>query len=470
MRHRPLVLSVPIALIQDSWSLVRSAVAVLGSPPVAVWIAGGVGLGCCTVPLVAWLKCFDHPAIPFAGFLGASAAWLVGTNLSKKAALMQEYGEAERVWGHESQLMRLWHRHFPSNAEEKALAATQLEQEFQAHQFDPAALLEEATGIGLLGNSGSAKSCIAKLFAGSVGECAVLVLDPHDDLEQSNWSNLFVVRDYAAIAQQLELLLELLDNRDRTPLVIILEEWPAVRMYCKQQGLDIADRFLLRFGSEARKFNKLPIFCSQSGNIKALGMEGMGDFLENFLLIRLHRVALKYARNLQDRTTAASLKSVAYPCLVGDEAFVHPTHGHHERFYKGAPPRGLKPLHSLPLTIPLAVADDGEIEIADGWEPGSSGSRSGSSFGSPEPQVMKVEPEIEPLNRLRRKAEPITHEPEPVQQEERFKRLYQLRELRRSGFNKAECIERLWGIKKGGSSKYELASEMYEKMLKELLT
>ncbi|MCL1464873.1 hypothetical protein, partial [Argonema galeatum] len=219
--------------------------------------------------------------------------------------------------------------------------------------FDTAAVIEESTGIGLLGNSGSGKTCLAKLLAGEMGG-QILVLDPHDDSTNTNWAGLHVIRDYELIAEQLELLLGLLDDRDKTPLCIIADEWPAVRAWCKQQGVDVADRFLLRYGSEARKFNKLPIFCSQSGNVKALGLEGMGDFLENFSLIRLHRVAEKHARNLSDRSVFAWCNQVAYPCLVGDEPHVHPTHGHHERFYKGAPPRGLKPLRSSQLTIPLA--------------------------------------------------------------------------------------------------------------------
>lgn len=222
-----------------------------------------------------------------------------------------------------------------------------------AKEFDAKQVIEESTGIGLLGNSGSAKTCIAKLLAGTMGG-QILVLDPHDDPDNSVWDGLHVIRDYDQILEQLEYLLILLDDRDRTQLTIICDEWPAVRMYCKKKKSDIADNFLLRYGSEARKFKKLPIFCSQSGNTKALGMEGMGDFLENFSLIRLHRVARKYARNLSDREVHQWCKNTAFPCLIGDEPYIHPTHGHHDHFYKGAPPRGLKELRSEPLTIPLA--------------------------------------------------------------------------------------------------------------------
>lgn len=221
-------------------------------------------------------------------------------------------------------------------------------------QFNLNQVLEEATGIGLLGNSGSGKSCVAKLIAGALPNHQKLVLDPHDDPANTNWEGLTVLTDYQQIAEQLELLLDLLTNRDRTPLLIICDEWPATRLWCKQRGLKIADDFLIRYGSEARKFQKLPLFCSQSGNTKALGLEGLGDFLENFMLIRLNKIARKYAKNLPDQTILQALNSTAYCCLVNDDPHSHPTHAHHDRVFKGAPPKGLPALNSVRLTIPLA--------------------------------------------------------------------------------------------------------------------
>jgi len=221
--------------------------------------------------------------------------------------------------------------------------------------FNAEALLEEATGIGLLGNSGSGKSCVAKYLAGSVGATQILVLDPHDDPEQSNWEGLTVIRSYPQILEQLELLLDLLEERDKTPLVIIADEYPAIRAYARKNKSTLADDFILRYGSEARKFNKLPIFCSQSGNTKALGLEGVGDFLENFMLIRLDKVAAKYAKNLSDQSIPVYLKATAYGLLIGDEPHIHPTHGHYPEKKKGLPPMNLKPLESLPLTISLSI-------------------------------------------------------------------------------------------------------------------
>jgi len=234
----------------------------------------------------------------------------------------------------------------------------------ETYDFD--SVLEEATGIALLGNSGSGKSSVAKYICGLMGETQILVLDPHDDGE--TWGQLPVISEYAAIVEQLELLLLELDKRRGKrkkkqrldPVAIISDEWPAIREYCSQIGSDVADRFLLRFGSEARKFNMMCIFCSQSGNTKALGLEGKGDFLENFMLIRLHKVARKYAKNLSDRSILERIQPAkcGYPCLVGDEVSIHPTHGQYAKCAKGLPPRGLKVVLSLKLTIKLACKVD----------------------------------------------------------------------------------------------------------------
>jgi energy-coupling factor transporter ATP-binding protein EcfA2 len=244
-----------------------------------------------------------------------------------------------------------------------AIDFQQEETAVESEHYDFDGILDEAVGIALLGNSGSGKSSVAKYIVGLMGQTQILVLDPHDDGD--TWDGLPVLSEYADIVTQLGLLLTELDTRrgqrkqkqKLEPVVIICDEFPAVRDYCAQIGSDVADRFILRFGSESRKFDMLCLFCSQSGNTKALGLDGKGDFLENYLLIRLHKVARKYAKNLSDRTVLARIQPevCGFPCLVGDEVSVHPTHGHYPKFAKGLPPQKLKPLQSLPLTIPLAA-------------------------------------------------------------------------------------------------------------------
>lgn len=360
------------------------------------------------------------------------------------------------------------------------------------YEFD--SILDEAVGIALLGNSGSGKSSVAKYVIGLMGPSQILVLDPHDDGD--SWGELPVISDYGAIVEQLDLLLTELDNRrgkrkkkkQLEPVVIVCDEWPAIRDYCSQVGSDSADRFLLRFGSESRKFNMLCLFCSQSGNTKALGLEGKGDYLENYLLIRLHKVARKYAKNLSDRSVLARIQPerCGFPCLVGDEVSVHPTHGHYPKFAKGLPPRHLKPLRSLPLTIPLSAkvayqplmpnqvqpsSDAGSTQVQGSTEvqPGSdprtylerlwnlgddvSGSDSGPSAGPPKMGDLGGDgsgsesgsefPEIEDVDDETLRALIVEYRSQGIIAQDDF-------------------ILQMWSISKGASRRYQRARDRYQ--------
>jgi energy-coupling factor transporter ATP-binding protein EcfA2 len=370
----------------------------------------------------------------------------------------------------------LWDAMKPSEkAVEVALPIAQLPQE--VYPFD--SLLDEAVGIALLGNSGSGKSSVAKYLAGLMGLSQVLVLDPHDD--GNTWDGLPVISDYESITVQLQLLLDELDDRrvrrkageKLEPLVVICDEFPAVRDYCQQVGMKVADRFILRFGSECRKFNILTIFCSQSGNTKSLGLEGKGDFLENYVLVRLCKVAVKHAKNLSDRTVLARLQSVGFPCLVGDEVSIHPTHGKYQKFAKGLPPKGLKPLRSLPLTIPLAGSSEvqanvqgsagsnrgssprtqleraWELDLEDSGSKGSAGSNGGSSpnFGG----FSEGSDEPEPFSEI------------DEMEDETLRQL--IIDFRSEGITSQDgFIHACWGVSKGGGRKYHRARERYQEV------
>ncbi|MEM8641668.1 MAG: IS1 family transposase [Cyanobacteria bacterium P01_G01_bin.54] len=223
---------------------------------------------------------------------------------------------------------------------------------FQPQPFDREEILQEATGIAILGNSGSGKTCLANALAQGTN-APILVLDPHGDSYDPHkypWGDLVVIHDLPTILKCMEYLLDSLDQKDKRPLTIIADEFPKIRAYAQAQNSLVADRFIVQYGSEARKFNKLPIFCSQSGNVKALGLEGRGDFLENFALIRLGKVAVKYAKNHEDRDLYQWLKDIAYPMLIDhDRAHLHPNLGHHQQVVKGAVPTGLLPLDSPPI-------------------------------------------------------------------------------------------------------------------------
>lgn len=222
--------------------------------------------------------------------------------------------------------------------------------------FNVAEFLDEVTGAAILGNSGSGKTTLAQYIAGHLPPSQIIVFDADADKSDDfyPWGDLLVVNEYAQIIEQMEKLLALLEKRDKTPLVIICDEFPAIRAYAKQIGSDIPDRFILQYGSRGRKRNKFPIFISQSGNVKSLGLDGQGDFLENFALIRLQKIAHKYLKNHPDRDMYEASKLIAYPMLIGDdELVIHPTHGGYPEARKNLPPMNLNPLISLPITIPL---------------------------------------------------------------------------------------------------------------------
>jgi hypothetical protein len=356
-------------------------------------------------------------------------------------------------------------------------ATVTVDAELEAEPYQVSKVMEEAVGIALLGNSGSGKSSVAKYIISLMGDdVQILVLDPHDDGD--TWGDLPVISNYDGIVEQLELLLEELDDRrprrrqkeQLDPVAIISDEWPAIRYYCSEKGLDVADRFLLRFGSESRKFNMLCLFCSQSGNTKALGMEGKGDFLENYLLIRLHKVALKYAKNLGDQTILHRLKQQGFPCLVGEEFALHPTHGHYPQFKKGLPPANLKQLQSRPLTIKTTK----HLVLPAVHQPAPT-----VHPGSPQPSEPvhpTNEPEGEPnivnqLNRLLKLEYTSSSKGEPVHPKTEFADPFApipepwavelVHQLRQQGWTQNQIIPRVWNASKGKGKRYGKAREKY---------
>jgi hypothetical protein len=327
---------------------------------------------------------------------------------------------------------------------------------YQPEEFDRAALLESATGIALLGNSGSGKTTLGQFLAQGL-DAPMVVFDPHHDPDKNPWGDALVISDKDEILSGMEFLLSLLDRKDKRPLTVISDEHPASRMYAKSKDNDVVDRFTIRYGSEARKFGKLAIFMSQSGNTKALGLEGMGDFLENFALVRLQKVAVKHAKNNPDRELYAWLQSQAYALSIdGDRAMLHPNLGHHKRVQKGAVPVGLADIKSPALP--------GDIAGGLGVSPRFRGSVLNRS-------APRLNPDIERLNRLLGKdcitsepAEPFSLPVEPVVAELPSNHRAELVRLIRAGWSKARVTGEFFGAKKGGSKAYKAACFWYDEI------
>ena len=224
-------------------------------------------------------------------------------------------------------------------------------------------ILDRGVGICLFGDSGSGKSSAAKYLIGLASqgsEIKLIVADPHYD-GGGDWGNdTLIIDDYDLILKCLRASLDELDRRkvqrkqgvkSFPKLVFIWDEWPSVRVSAKRAKLDICEEAVIRLGSECRKYDMLSIFCSQSGNTKAMGLEGMGDFLQNFSLIRLGKISIKHAKNLPDQRVLNCLQNAGYPCLVDDDLSIHPTHGNYQQFKNGQPPLNLLPVRTIPVSL-----------------------------------------------------------------------------------------------------------------------
>ncbi|MGL4498586.1 MAG: type IV secretory system conjugative DNA transfer family protein [Planktothrix sp.] len=224
-------------------------------------------------------------------------------------------------------------------------------------------ILDRGVGICLFGDSGSGKSSAAKYLIGLASqgsEIKLIVCDPHYDGGGDWGKDTLIIDDYDLILRCLRASLDELDHRKAQrkqgvkqfpKLVFIWDEWPSVRVAAKNKKSNICEEAVIRLGSECRKYDMLSIFCSQSGNTKAMGLEGMGDFLQNFSLIRLGKISIKHAKNLPDQRVLNCLQNAGYPCLVDDDLSTHPTHGNYQQFRNGQPPQNLLPVRTAPITL-----------------------------------------------------------------------------------------------------------------------
>ena len=235
-------------------------------------------------------------------------------------------------------------------------------------------ILDRGVGICLFGDSGSGKSSAAKYLIGLASqgtEIKLIVCDPHYDGGGDWGGDTLIIDDYDLILKCLRASLDELDRRKKlrkqgvkqfSKLVFIFDEWPSVRVAAKRAKLDICEEAVIRLGSECRKYEMLSIFCSQSGNTKAMGLEGMGDFLQNFSLIRLGKISTKHAKNLPDQRVLNCLQNTGYPCLVDDDLSIHPTHGNYTQFRNGQPPQNLLPVRTIPVSLDEILGDKVSVD------------------------------------------------------------------------------------------------------------
>jgi hypothetical protein len=354
--------------------------------------------------------------------------------------------------------------------------------------FDRDRIINESKGLMVIGDMGAAKTCVAQYIANGFNGYGIIVFDPHG---MTDWGNAYVLTKMGAIYEQMRILLDLLENGDTTPLLIICDEWLEIRGDRRnKKGSEyagLADDFIRLFSTKPRKFNKLAAFVLHSPNVEAAGVD---SFLrENYLKIYLGRLAKKEWTNIKD---------CAYPCVLEDEQQEHPTHGHHTEFKpKGKAPHNLEPLQSAPINIPLAYMKGSSVEVCNrGWSDGqlrleveSIRQRLEMLLDSSTP-----EPSPEPDSSAIQNLEPPKRDSEPLNQptdggcadlkdgsqlredngKERFTPLNLTKEQvlalvqnLNHELNQTQIIERLWQVKKGGSAAWKEAREQFKQLMGE---
>jgi energy-coupling factor transporter ATP-binding protein EcfA2 len=281
-------------------------------------------------------------------------------------------------------------------------------------------ILDRGVGICLFGDSGSGKSSAAKYLIGLASqgtEIKLIVADPHFDGGGDWGGDTLIIDDYDLILKTLRASLDELDRRKKlrkqgvksfSKLIFIWDEWPSVRVAAKNAKSNICEEAVIRLGSECRKYEMLSIFCSQSGNTKAMGLEGMGDFLQNFSLIRLGKISIKHAKNLPDQRVLNCLQNTGYPCLVDDDLSVHPTHGNYQQFKNGQPPLNLLPVRTVPITLDEILGDEISVEREQETPKQSPATATTSPSFDIKKLVKKPENNSNPNDINRRKFEAIT--------------------------------------------------------------
>jgi hypothetical protein len=239
-------------------------------------------------------------------------------------------------------------------------------------------LADEASGILVGGNSGSAKTSLAAGFIvgklTAVTPAEVIVLDIH---QQKNiiWQQMGFPRiesDVQVIYQVLCWLIEEIERRkhqDGHPIIVCLDEINDTLSELEQ--LDTISPlpgkqkrrntfiYAIRKLSNARKFDICLLGLMQSHNTEAIGIDG--KFRNNFLLVLCGASARGEIQNIwkHDDPRFLRILNVPYPVVVcgsnPHQIAEHPTHKHHSRYLKkgNAPANLIQPRFLDKSSIPV---------------------------------------------------------------------------------------------------------------------
>jgi energy-coupling factor transporter ATP-binding protein EcfA2 len=184
----------------------------------------------------------------------------------------------------------------------------------------------EGKQLMIIGNMGSGKSTVAQYIAYVIGG-RVTVYEPEDTPD--DWQGLEVIgkgEDFTAIDTAMEYDLEDLSSQIKlrtekgdaglanTDRVLIAEEFPELVNKCSN-----AEEWIDRHGRRGRKAKRFLILLSQFDRVSAWGLEGKGDLVDNFLKLRLGKVAVEHAKRLKSPELIQWLRAEKGRGLLDDE-------------------------------------------------------------------------------------------------------------------------------------------------------
>jgi hypothetical protein len=267
-------------------------------------------------------------------------------------------------------------------------------------------LADEASGILVGGNSGSAKTSLAAGFIvgklTAVTPAEVIVLDIH---QRKNiiWKQMGFPRvesDVETIFQIMKWFIDEIERRkqeDGHPMIVCLDEINDT--LSELEHLDLVKPlpgkekrrntfiYAIRKLSNARKFDICLTGFMQSHNTEAIGIDA--KFRNNFLLILCGASARGEIQNVWKHDTPGFqyIKNAAYPVVISGsnplQIAEHPTHKHHTQYRKkgNAPANLIQPRFLDKSSIPVFESEQSE-DFEEDYQP--------HQPSKPEPQLPRL--------------------------------------------------------------------------------
>ena len=280
----------------------------------------------------------------------------------------------------------------------------QLPEQLDFYNWD--GLADEASGILVGGNSGSAKTSLGAGFIvgklTAVNPAEVIVLDIHAS-KNPIWQQMNFPRVESDVESIYQILCWLIDeverrkNQDGHPLIICLDEINDTISELSQ--LDIIKplpgkekrvktfSYAIRKLSNARKFDICLLGFMQSHNTEAIGIDG--KFRNNFLLVLCGASARGEIQNIwkHDDPRFQYIQNTAYPVVISGsnphQIAEHPTHKHHSQYKKkgNAPANLIQPRFLDKSSIPVYGCGEQSEDFDEDYQP--------RQPSNPEPQSPK---------------------------------------------------------------------------------